>query len=205
MFSGKYEFTNDGNALKATSRDLGVGNRSLSIGFDLTIPRGRKAIVRVSSTNGRLTLEDLAGPEIVASSANGRIAANRCDFERTELTTANGRIEFEGEAEELKANTSNGRVQARLGGVGNWSLDTANGRIEAVIDRVPGTGYEVDASTTFGRLEVRGFERPEILVDESRERHGSRRFLGRTKGFDEAPSKASLKATTANGKVAVSL
>lgn len=204
MFHGKYEFTHDGNVLRATSRDLGNGYRSLSIGFTLTIPKGRKAIVRVNSANGRLTLEDLTGPELVASTSNGRVVADGCDFERTDLTTANGRIEFEGKSEELKASTSNGRIQARLYGDGNWSLDTANGRIEAEIDRVSGAGYEVDASTTMGRVEVRGFDRQEILVDESRQRHGSR-FVGRTKGFDEAHAKASLKATSARGRVVVSL
>jgi len=205
LLKGKYEFTHEGNVLRAVTTDPSIGWNSASIGFTLTIPRGRKASLKLDSTNGRLTIERVDGPDLKAWTANGRIVVDRCDFDEAEVKSANGRIEYEGRVSKLNGSTANGRIIADLSGVGDWVLETANGRIEASIRREPDVAYEVDISTVSGRIEVLGLEDGEVLVDETRQRMGFRRYAARSKGFDTAAATARFKGTSAAGKVTVSI
>ncbi len=199
-----FTFAQDGNVLEARSRDgHSIGWRSVAVGFILTLPRERKASLRLDSSNGRITIEGTGGPQLTASTANGRIMVNGCNFDASNISTANGRIEYEGQAKELTASTANGRVVANLQGAGDWKLDSANGRIEVNISKAPGVGYEVEASTVMGRIEVTGLD--DVIIDETKQKIGSRRYKARTLGFGESAFKATLRASTAMGKVTVSV
>ncbi|QUL97963.1 MAG: DUF4097 family beta strand repeat protein [Candidatus Fermentithermobacillus carboniphilus] len=202
-----YEFSQDGVSLRARAKESS-GNfmgRNASVSFTLTIPRARQASLNLDSANGRITVEGVSGKRCVADTANGRIEVTGCHFGDAILDTANGRIEFDGSASNLKADTANGRIEACLRGAGTWKLGTANGRIEVEIEREEGTGYEIDISSVMGRLEVTGMDDAEVLIDETRQKFGSRRYKARTKGFEESPVKASLKASSSMGRVTVSL
>ena len=205
LLKDKYEFTQDGNVLKAVTKDASASWNPMSIGFNLTIPTGRKASVRLDSTNGRLTIDRIEGPELRAWTANGRIEIEKCNFDDSEVKTANGRIEYDGRVAKLRGSTANGRIVANLSGVGDWVLDTANGRIEATLKKESGVAYQVDVSTTMGRIDVSGLEDEEVLIDDTKQRTGARRYLARSRGFETAPARATFKGSSAMGKVTVSL
>ena len=200
-----FEFSQDGLKLTARSKDsFGVLRNGYSVSFHLTLPRGRMASLRLSSSNGRITVDDVAGTTLTASTANGRVEAKGCSFQHTEIHSANGRIEFEGRSGDLKASTANGRIEASLAGTGTWKLDSANGKIDVEIRKEPDAAYEVDVSTVMGKIDVSGLENAEVLIDESRRRGGGGRYKARTRGFSDAASKASLSASTTMGRVNVS-
>jgi len=200
-----FEFNQDGLKLTARPKDsFGVLRNGYSVSFHLTLPRGRTANLRLSSSNGRITVEDVKGTTLVASTANGRVETKGCSFQRTEVHSANGRIELEGRLGDLEASTANGRIDASLAGTGAWELNSANGRIEVEIRREPDAAYEVDLSTVMGKIDVSGLENAEVLIDEARRRGAGGRYKARTRGFSEAVSKLSLRASTTMGRVNVS-
>ncbi len=199
------EFSHRGNTIKAKTRDGLFGPRGGSVAFELLLPKERAANLVLKSANGRIEIRDLHGQSLLVSTANGRIEAQRCDFETCEASSANGRIETDVRCSKLNASTANGRIEATLAGAGEWTFHTSNGRVEVSLKKEPDTGYEVDISSVAGKLEVQGFNGAQVLVDEARHRYGSRRYWAKTVGFDEAEKKAKLKATSAMGRVSVSL
>lgn len=201
-----YEFTQEGLKLTARTKEISSGffGANAAIHFALTLPRDRKVDVRASSANGRLTFDALSGSSIKASTANGRIESSRCDFERADLDSANGRICYGGSAGDLTMNTANGRIEGELQGAGRWVASTANGRIDLNVKRDPNAAYEVDASSVAGKVEVTGLADAEVLVNDTRHTYGSRRYRARTRNFESAETKGSVRATTASGRVTLS-
>lgn len=201
-----YEFKQDGLNITAQTREPG-GPLSLvhqyTIGFTLTIPRDRKAALNLASSNGGISVVEVVGSRLHATTSNGRIEVEGSSFAETELGSANGRIEYEGRPGNFNASTANGRISAKLAGAGNWKLTSAHGRIEVEVRREPGTAYSVEAATVMGKIEVDGMENAEVLVDETKQSRGSRRFHARDREFDGAASKAALYASTTMGKVTV--
>jgi len=206
LLENVFDFSQEGLILRATSREgrQDTWGRNLSVGFNLKLPKGRSASLNLDSANGRITVDGISGARCVADTANGRIEVSRAEFKSAKLDTANGRIEFEGSASDLKMDTANGRIEAKLKGAGTWKCDTANGKIDVEIAREEGVGYEVDISSSMGRLDVSGMGDVEVLVDETKQRIGSKRYKARTKDFENATRKASLKASSAMGRVTVS-
>ena len=66
--------SHDGCAQRPHKEPVTVFGSNVSVNFNLTLPRDRRADVTVSSANG-LTLDSLSGPSLKASTANGRIEA----------------------------------------------------------------------------------------------------------------------------------
>lgn len=199
-----FEFAADGLNLTGRTKEKGLNLfRNYSVGFTLTLPRERKATLNLASSNGRITVGGVSGTRLYASTSNGRIEAEGCNFQSTELGSSNGRIEFEGHPGNMVAATANGRIEARISGLGDWKLNSANGRVEVEIKKEPDAAYAVEASTVVGRIQVSGWENFEVLLDETKQKAGARRYHARTVGFDDAAKKASLRATTTTGRVTV--
>ncbi|HHY75417.1 MAG TPA: DUF4097 domain-containing protein [Firmicutes bacterium] len=200
-----YEFTQDGLTLRARGREHrnNLFGSSPSVHFALTLPRDRRARIVVSSANGRLTFEGVKGSSLKASTANGRIEARGLDFSDISLDSANGRIEFTGKVRDLSLRTANGRVVADVEGAGNWNLSSANGRIELNVRKIPGAAYEVEASSVSGKVDVAGLEDAEVLINEVRHSGGARRYKARSRNYDAAEVRGSIKAHTASGRVIV--
>jgi DUF4097 and DUF4098 domain-containing protein YvlB/vacuolar-type H+-ATPase subunit H len=199
-----FEFGQDGLNISARSKESpNIMRNGYSIGFTLTLPRDRKASLRLSSSNGRITVGGVSGTKLHATTANGRVEAEDCEFQDSQIESANGRIGFRGHPGDLKASTANGRIGARLRGTGSWKLDSANGRIDVEVQKEPGAAYEVDLSTVMGRLDVSEFEDAEVLINDTRHKFGARRYKARTRGFSDAASKASISASTTVGRVTV--
>ncbi len=204
MLEDAFTFTHDGNTLEArTKATSNFGWHSISVGFNLSIPRNKVSSLRLDSSNGRITVDGVSGVELRASTSNGRILVQGSDFEECVIATANGRVEYRGKAKALRASTANGRIVADLEGAGDWRLDSANGRIEVNIVKAGGVGYEVDVSTQMGRISVTGLE--DVLLEGSKQKVGAGRYKARSRGFMDAASKATLKASTTTGRIAVSM
>lgn len=206
LLKDSYEFNQDGCIIRARSKEKVAGSwgKNVSIAFTLKLPKGRKSSLNLNSANGRISVDGISGTKMTADTANGRVEVTRCDFDSAEIDTANGRIEFQGSSRNLRLDTANGRIEARLAGEGNWKCDTANGRIEVEIAREGDIGYEVDVSSVMGQLEVTGMPDMDVIVDDTKDKFGSKRFKARTKGFENAVRKGVLKASSSLGRVTVS-
>lgn len=203
--SNGFEFRHDGLNITARAKENGGSGlfRQYSVGFTLTLPRDRKATLKLASSNGRIAVGGVSGTRLNASTSNGRVEVEGCCFESTDLGSANGRIEFEGHPGDFTAGTANGRITARVSGLGQWKLSSANGKVEVEIRKEAGAAYAVEASTVMGKIEVSGLENAEVLLDETKSKYGSRRYQAQTKGFGSAERSASLRASTSAGRVSV--
>ncbi|HOK64130.1 MAG TPA: DUF4097 family beta strand repeat-containing protein [Bacillota bacterium] len=242
ILEGCFEFSHKGSVLTGVAKGRqSFGNRNLSVDFILTIPADRSGALNLHSANGRITVEDVSGPHLIAKTANGRIEVSNGQFETLELNTANGRIvienvsgkkctaetmngrieaedcrfddvemtdmngriEYQGESRNMMAKTMNGRIVAELTGTGNWNLKTSNGPIEVKIHKGEADFYEVDLSSNNGAIDVGGLDDVDVIIDERRKHLHNRRYKACSKGFAEADSKGSLKASTSSGRISV--
>ncbi len=199
-----FSFVHDGCVISAKSemtKDLWW--KSPSLGFVLSIPKNREATLCLSSQSGRIVIENVCGPRLRASTANGRICVSGADFSASDLNTANGRIEYDGKAQKLNANTANGRIEANLTGVGEWQLRSSNGRIQANIKRTEGAGYEVDATTLVGKMEITGFD--DVLLDESNRKSGTKRYKAKTADSHGKAGVGYLNISNVVGRISVTV
>lgn len=160
-------------------------------------------VLELNTANGRIVIEDASGEKCTAETMNGRIEARGCKFCDVEMTDMNGRIEYEGESRNMTAKTMNGRVVVELTGTGNWNIKTSNGPIEAKIHKGETDSYEVDLVTQNGAIEVDGMGDVDVLIDERKKHQRTRHYRACSKGFAEAESKGSLKASTSSGRISV--
>ena len=198
-----YEFRQEGLTLEASTSDrAGRGMRGLSVAFALKVPASRKTSVNLSSANGRITKDGVTANTCTLSTANCRKVVTRCEFDKARLSTANGRVEYDGRAGDLDASTANGAINAEMKGAGDWQFSSGNGRIEINVSKDANAAYEVDLCARSSGITVEGMDDAEVVEDVVRGRR-RRRYRARSRGFESAGVKGRIRATTGNGKLRV--
>lgn len=187
--------------IKFRERSVGWGNTGVSI--ELCVPKDRVYEVRARSSNGRVVLDGLRCAGLVAKTANGKVGVRVQEASVAEVSTANGQVSFEGTAEKLTCHTANGGILVHPipGKAGmRAELHTANGTIKVRVPQDKGVGYEIEARTGFGGLDV---ELPEFTVLEHDRQFGRRQLRGRTIDLAGKERKMFLTARTTNGSIRI--
>lgn len=111
--------------------------------------------VDVQTSNGRIDLEDVAGP-IVAETSNGRIEGSDLNGDGVRATTSNGAIELElGTPQDVEASTSNGSIELTVPpGSYRVTTDTSNGRTDVGIANDDDGEFTLDLRTSNGSITV---------------------------------------------------
>jgi hypothetical protein len=143
-----------------------------SVRYWLNVPAG--ASVKVTNTNGRVSVNDLTGP-VEARTTNGGVTARRLKG-RVEASTTNGGVDVdvaEVHADGIRLETTNGGVRLTLPSsakadvraeVTNGGIDTGTLAIEKVGEtsrrhlegRLNGGGPRVSLETTNGGIKITG-------------------------------------------------
>lgn len=125
--------------------------------------------VRASTGSGSITAETVGGPfhattgsgSIRASGVGGAITAKTgsggIDVEQTgsgnvEVSSGSGTVRLRGVRGALRANTASGGVTVEGELAGDWRLSAASGTVRVSLP--PGQGFELDAGTGSGRIDV---------------------------------------------------
>jgi len=126
--------------------------------LELRVPRETK--VALSSTNGKICLENLDRP-IRARSSNGSVSISEVNGD-IDVTTANAKVACKCTCGHLRARSSNGKIEV---GAHEGSVDasTSNGVIKASLDSLGTSG--VSLTTSNGRITLELPDRPDADVD----------------------------------------
>ncbi len=166
------------------------------------MPRNLTYEVKARSSNGRVVLDGLCCAGVVARTANGKVGVRVTDASVAEVATANGQITFEGPADKMNCHTANGSIRFYPVPKREMRADvhTANGSIKVWVPQDRSVGYEVEARTGFGGLEV---DLPEFTVVEHDRQFGRRLLRGHSVDFAGKERRLSVTARTTNGSVRI--
>ncbi len=196
-------FTATPTSLVLESRFGGWNNAGVAA--ELNLPAGHLYRLELRSSNGRIEIDGLRAEDVEAQTSNGRIVCERSTGGRVRLRTSNGRIIANCSARELDADTSNGSVTVvpfgDFEGESRFQLRTSNGTLRVRPDEHQDCGYDIDASTSMGHVEL---ELPDLEYSIRERTMGHRRSKARTSGFDGKARRIYIMARTSNGSVVVS-
>ncbi|MHB0884453.1 MAG: DUF4097 family beta strand repeat-containing protein [Bacillota bacterium] len=196
-------FTATPTGLILESRISGWNNSGVAA--ELSLPTSHLYRLDLRTANGRIELEGLRAEAIEAQTSNGRVVCERSTGGRFRLRTSNGRIVANCSARDFDADTSNGSITVvpfgALDGESRFQLRTSNGSIRIRPDEQADSGYDIDASTSMGHIEL---ELPNLEYSVHERQVGHRRSKARTTGFDGKARRIYLSARTSNGSVVVS-
>lgn len=126
--------------------------------LELRVPRETK--VALSSTNGKICLENLDRP-IRARSSNGSVSIVEVNGD-IDVTTANAKVACKCTSGHLRARSSNGKIEVG-GHDGSVDASTSNGVIKASLDALGDSG--VSLTTSNGRIALELPDQPDADVD----------------------------------------
>ncbi|MFJ2775365.1 MULTISPECIES: DUF4097 family beta strand repeat-containing protein [unclassified Kitasatospora] len=145
--------------------------RHCSVGYTVELPAGlpisgqtsngaislsQVGQVNVSTTNGGITLDGVAGPAEVRTT-NGAIKGTGLNGDHVQAETSNGRIDLTPvRAQDVKAKTSNGGIALTVpADAYKVSADTDNGSKNIGVGNDPNGRYRLDLRTSNGGITVR--------------------------------------------------
>jgi DUF4097 and DUF4098 domain-containing protein YvlB len=190
---------------------------SYSVSVDATLPKGAEKALNLKTSNGSISLAEIDGTNLDLHTSNGKIvmenvSAGRFDgytsngsvlLDRVSapvlnVRTSNGKIEGELRSTDAYLKTSNGKIRLSLPCKedGNYELITSNGRIDLGVSDDPENGYDMDLTTSMGRISV---DLPGLEYLKSRKNH----VAVKTMGFEDKGRKIGVVAKTSHGRITV--
>lgn len=164
-----FEVSGDELVLSGCGRNCSVDYTiELPAGFDVSGRTSNGAIeiesavnVDVSSSNGRISLEEVSG-RIEVSTSNGRIEGSELSGKGITAKTSNGSIEFElASPQDVRARTSNGSITLFVPEASYEVVaETSNGGRNIDIASDPSGRYLLDLETSNGSINVRDVSSP---------------------------------------------
>ena len=172
---------------------------SYSVCVDATLPKGVETELNLKTSNGSINLAELDGSKLDLHTSNGKILMENITAERLDGKTSNGAVVLAGvDAQVLNIRTSNGKIQLSLpcNEGGNYELLTSHGTIDLGVSDDPDNGYDLDLTTSMGRISV---DLPELEYLRSKKHH----VAVKTRGFEEKGRKIGVVAKTSMGRITV--
>lgn len=181
------------------------GPGQAGVGIRLWLPRNHAYRLLLRTANGRITLADLEAAQVEATTANGQITATQMVCPRAAFSTANGSIQLAGRWGDLRASTSHGRIELDLqditGPRADIHLGTSHARIAVTTAPAGDIGYDVDAATGLGRIQV---DLPNLQFETGPLGTTGRDLVrARSENFAQQPRRVFLRAQTSHGDIIV--
>ncbi len=160
--------------------------------------------VVVDTTNGGIELRQIRAGSVEARTNNGSNVLDYVEAETIKQESGNGSLRQAALARETYCRTTNGSVKVSPLGIlpqnSTMQLITTNGSVRCSLPRAANTGCSVEAVTAVGNVtvDIDGFE---SIQERSA---SSKRVVGRTIGYEDAPSRLAINARTSSGSVVVS-
>ena len=190
---------------------------SYSVCVDATLPRGVETALNLKTSNGSINLAEIEGSNLDLQTSNGKILMENITAERLDGKTSNGAVVLDAvHAQVLNIRTSNGKIKGELRSTdaylktsngkiqlslpcnegGNYELLTSHGTIDLGVSDDPDNGYDLDLTTSMGRISV---DLPELEYLRSKKHH----VAVKTRGFEEKGRKIGVVAKTSMGRITV--
>lgn len=205
----RVEMTRESDGVHAVaSGPLGSIGWNAGVAFRIRVPEGWAGQIRLETSNGSVTAENLNG-EASLRTSNGSISVQNHKG-ALNASTSNGRIELAGVDTVLRAETTNGSVRIEEGLLrGSGRIHTTNGSIDLHTELIPEAVY--DAHTSNGSITLTLVD-PDVALDLRTTNSsirlntevvasvaGGQHLVGRI-----GSGAARLTATTSNGRIVLS-
>lgn len=171
-------------------------------GVELLLPRSHRYTLEARTANGRIDSGDVNYQGFQAKTANGRIVLEGGEADIVSVHTANGGTTIGARVRDVDAGTANGSIAVVPRGEGEirLSLSTANGSIKVQADGAMPAGYQVEARTSFGSINL---DMTDFQYDVNDQSIGRKYVRGRSRDFERKAARISVEARTANGSITV--
>ncbi len=192
-------------------------NVPYSVSMELTVPRNAVTRLDLMTSNGKLKLKDLTGSTMYLKTSNGAVNLSQISADMLDVKTSNGKvIIYSVKGKDLIIKTNNGRIEGDLtsgnadiytsnGKIildvkpmtsGDYILRTSNGRIMVNIPDSSDIGYNLDLTTSIGKILV---DLPSLEYTRDRKYHKE----AITRDYESKAQKIKLKAKTSNGRIVI--
>jgi len=182
--------------------ELPTGWGTSGVSAEVHVPKDRQYELVAVSSNGRIVVEEIKGTKLLGKTANGKVTVRGAVAQDVSLSTANGGIIFAGSANRLDCGTANGTINCCPVADANMDcrLHTSNGSIKVKLPESRSVGYDIDAHTSHGTIdvEVRDFE-----ISSEERQFGRRTIKGRSRDFAARQTKVIVDARTTNGSIRI--
>ena len=172
------------------------------VSAEVHVPRSRRYEVSAVSSNGRVVVEGILANRLYGKTANGKVSVKEVTAQDVVLSTANGGITFAGSAKSLECGTANGTIACCPLAKADMDcrLQTSNGGIRLKLPHDAAVGYEVDAHTSHGSVDV---ELEQFEVTSQERQFGRRTIRGRSRDYTAKAIKVTVAARTTNGSIRI--
>lgn len=165
----------DGDVLRLEQSCPGIFSWRCQASFEVTLPStteiggetsngaisifGLEGPVDVTTSNGRVTLDEVASSSVSVRTSNGAINGEALGSDDVDVATSNGRIElgFDVAPSAVSARSSNGSIQVNLpSDAPTYAVEasTSNGRVETPIRTDPAATHSITLRTSNGDITV---------------------------------------------------
>lgn len=175
LSDARVSFDQDGDLLRLEQSCPGIFSWRCQASFEVTLPAtaeiggetsngtisilGLEGPVDVTTSNGRVTLEEVASSSVAVRTSNGAISGEALGSNDVDVATSNGRIElsFDVAPSAVSARSSNGSIQVHLpSDAPTYAVEasTSNGRVETPIRTDPAATLSITLRTSNGDITV---------------------------------------------------
>lgn len=167
-----------------------------SVQVEAFLPADAVIDLELESSNGEMSLSDLAGGEIQLYTSNGAFSFDNVYAESIHAETSNGAISGDLEAPDAYISTSNGAIDLTLPctTTGEYFLRTSNGQVDLRVSSSSDVGYDLDSSTSNGAINI-DLPNLEYSVDRKTSKEA------RTLGFEGKEVQITIDARSSNGNM----
>jgi hypothetical protein len=167
-----------------------------SVQVEAFLPADAVIDLELESSNGEMSLSDVAGGEIKLYTSNGAFSFDNVYAESIHAETSNGAISGDLEAPDAYISTSNGAIDLTLPctTTGEYFLRTSNGQVDLRVSSSSDVGYDLDSSTSNGAINI-DLPNLEYSVDRKTSKEA------RTLGFEGKEVQITIDARSSNGNM----
>jgi len=167
-----------------------------SVQVEAFLPADAVIDLELESSNGEMSLSDVAGGEIKLYTSNGAFSFDNVYAESIHAETSNGAISGDLEAPDAYISTSNGAIDLTLPCMttGEYFLRTSNGQVDLRVSSSSDVGYDLDSSTSNGAINI-DLPNLEYSVDRKTSKEA------RTLGFEGKEVQITIDARSSNGNM----
>ena len=167
-----------------------------SVKVEVFLPADAVIDLELESSNGAMSLSDVAGGEMQLYTSNGAFSFDNVYAESIHAETSNGAISGDLEAQDAFISTSNGVIDLTLPctTTGEYFLRTSNGQIDLRVSSSSDVGYDLDSSTSNGVINI-DLPKLEYSVDRRMSKEA------RTLGFEGKEVQITIDVRSSNGNM----
>lgn len=167
-----------------------------SITITVFLPEDVLNELDLQTSNGAIFITDVICDTAILDTSNGMIEFDGLEAVVIDASTSNGKITGLLQGEEVDLSTSNGSVDLNLPCTisGEYKIDTSNGGISITVPDAGNIGYDIDADTSLGNINVN-------LDNLDYTRNEDKHVSAKTEGYDSRAIQIVLEVETSIGGI----